>query len=386
MTAVAATARRAESLEIMMWVDEAAFVPAPTTWHLWERPVTFAVNLRGIFRTVQKFRDDDVRQRRERPKHASRSQSLRSRALAYRVLYRHVMTHDQHRPCILVAEDDPSSRAALAELLAELGYEVKTARDGLEGLEWALQSSLDLVITDLQMPRLDGLALIQRLRELPAHMDVPLILLSGLNDPLQRAGALDRGADDFLTKPVEIDELLARVRLHLRHGSRSRELQLRAVFDELTGVLNRRGTHETLEREVHRSERNKAALSVLLIDLDGFKAINDSRGHAAGDRVLKHVGRKLTLELRAHDRVGRWGGDEFLIILPDTDRVAAGCLAGRLRSALLPIQISIGAADARPGDSVESLVARADSAMYADKAARTTPGTPLAEASRRSRA
>ncbi len=271
------------------------------------------------------------------------------------------------RSSILIVEDDPSSRIALAELLGELGYEVETACDGLEALDCALRCPFNLVITDLRMPRLDGLALIKRLRELPTHLDLPVILLSGLDDPVQRAGALDRGADDFLTKPVVLDELLARVRLHLRHGERSRELQLRAVVDELTGVLNRRGVYEVLERELHRSERSGAPLTTLVVDIDDFKAINDTRGHAAGDRVLRQVARALSLDLRAHDRVGRWGGDEFLVVLPDTDALAAGRLVERLRRAVLPVRISIGGADAQPGDSVESLVARADSAMYRDK-------------------
>jgi diguanylate cyclase (GGDEF)-like protein len=282
------------------------------------------------------------------------------------------MTEEHTRPSILVVEDDANARTALAELLEHLGHEVVTACDGLSGLELARTGSFDLVITDLRMPRLDGLAMIAKLRELAAHADTPIVLLSALNDPVQRASALDLGADDFLSKPVVLDELLARVRLHLRHGSRSRELRDRAVVDELTGVLNRRGSRDLLERELRRVERSGAPLTALLIDIDGFKAINDERGHASGDRVLKQVARNLALDIRAHDRVGRWGGDEFIVILPETDALEARQLVHRLRAAVLPVRISIGAATAQAADSVESMLDRADAAMYVDKASRAS--------------
>jgi diguanylate cyclase (GGDEF)-like protein len=296
---------------------------------------------------------------------------------------------NQH-PRILVVEDDDVSRSALAELLRLEGYEVETAVDGEDALACIRSAPFDLVLSDVKMPRADGYELVQRMRREPLGRDLPVILFSALSDPDRRVRGLDLGADDYLAKPVESTELLARVRANLRRADRSQELRQFAVIDELTGALNRRGIMEILEIEWKRSRRTGTPLSALMIDIDRFKAVNDRFGHAAGDALLVHVTRALATAVRAHDRVGRIGGDEFLVLLPETRRTEAELLAARLRvaagdrfsfpgGASVRLRLSVGAASLEPGNDADALVSRADAAMYRDKEAASleVPGRPI---------
>jgi two-component system cell cycle response regulator len=225
------------------------------------------------------------------------------------------------------------------------------------------------------MPRGDGFHLVKRLRAGRATQHVPILLVSAIGAPDRRAAGIELGADDFLTKPVDVRELLARVRGHLRRAQDRARLERRALIDPLTGVLNRRGICEVLKRELGRALRTGGPLSVLVVDVDHFKAINDRYGHQAGDTVLRHVARTLNEAVRIADHVGRSGGDEFLVVLPDTDGAAALTLGGRLHNLQLPplaveparevdVTISIGTATARPDDTSDTLVERADREMY----------------------
>jgi len=289
-----------------------------------------------------------------------------------------------HIGSILIVEDDPSSRQALAELLADDGYEVTTANDGMAGIAAVERAVPSLVISDVCMPRRDGFELVRELRARPESARVPILLLSALAEPSRRAAGLDLGADDFLIKPVDFGELLARVRVLLRRAREREEFERRATFDNLTGVLNRRGLDDALRHEQVRSLRTETPLSVLMIDLDRFKQLNDEHGHQAGDAALIHVACALGAAVRKSDYVGRYGGDEFLVILPGTAGDAAAALAARLRKVRLPelrlgdgrehfIQVSIGEATLALGDTLETLVERADRAMYRVKRASQPP-------------
>jgi len=273
---------------------------------------------------------------------------------------------------ILVVEDDPGSRDALQALLEDAGYDVDIAGNGIEALQCLAEHPADLILSDVVMPGSDGFDLAVRLRRISTARHVPLILVSAIDEPGRRALGLDIGADDFMLKPVDADELLARVRMHLRRARREAELRERSITDELTGLLNRRGILEELERERARALRNGTPLSVLAIDVDGFKAINDTYGHAAGDAVLVHVARTVERTVRTTDRVGRMGGDELLVILPDTDQAPARALAARLDPVQggplgTPIGLSIGTATLAGGEPIGRLVTRADRAMYTEK-------------------
>jgi len=290
---------------------------------------------------------------------------------------------------ILVIDDERETRARIAEALAEQGYRSRQGSSGEEGLTMVKQSLPDLIITDVNMPKTDGLAFVARLRRVHGATVVPVIFMSGYSEPNQRIAALEVGGDDFLAKPLDLQELIARVRAHLRRFAVQQVLAQQAKTDELTCLLNRRGIFDVLDRELSRSSRTGQPVSVLVADVDRFKRINDSYGHRTGDEVLQTVGRILLSSVRACDRVGRIGGDEFLIVSPDTDPGSASQLASRL-SALRPtllatgeggsvpvsaeveVSLSVGAASSRCDDSSDGLIARADRSMYLDKRAAPT--------------
>jgi two-component system, cell cycle response regulator len=286
-------------------------------------------------------------------------------------------------PRVLVVEDDQDMRTALTELLEDFGYRVSSAVDGvaaLELLEAETADPPDLVISDVCMPRTDGFQMVARLRQAVSSRYIPVILVSGRAERSRRVVGLDLGADDYLAKPLDAAELLARVRVQLRRVSRNDELLRRTVIDELTGVLNRRGIVEAIERERSRADRLDHPLTVMMIDVNGFKKINDTFGHGIGDAVLAHMGRTLSRDLRAADQTGRFGGDEFVVVLPDTDESAAAILAQRLRepkhvpvdiptAEILTMTLSVGTATTRgvPKEQVDALLRRADEAMYREK-------------------
>ena len=278
---------------------------------------------------------------------------------------------------ILVVEDDPSTREALESLLTAHGYEVDTASDGMEAIEHVDHDAPSLIISDVRMPGVGGLDMVKALRERANSADVPIIMVSGMTERQRRVAALDIGADDYLPKPIDSEELLARVRVHLRHARRHQELARRAVIDPLTGLLNRAGILSVLRRARERSERSGEPLSVLAVDVDRFKQLNDHYGHNAGDHALRQIARALSDGIRLADHVGRLGGDEFIVVVPDAI-AAANALADRLRAVPLArvlvspgeeivITLSIGAASLEPGESIEALIGRADAEMYRDK-------------------
>ena len=279
---------------------------------------------------------------------------------------------------ILLIEDDPDARAALTLLLEHHGYKVRSAASGTRGLEEASRQTPDLVITDLSMPGLNGLELLARFRTIPALADVPVMVLSAQRDIGNRVAGFDLGADDFLTKPVQVEDLLARVRRLLVRSNRQNEVVRLSMVDELTGVLNRRGISNLFSRELERAQASDLTVAVMLVDLNDFKRINDEWGHAAGDTMLCAVTRGLQDALRATDRVGRMGGDEFAIVLPHVHRNDYDELAQRVRQispvtltlapeTTLRVGLSLGGACAEPQESFEAVLARADAAMYTDK-------------------
>jgi diguanylate cyclase (GGDEF)-like protein len=237
---------------------------------------------------------------------------------------------------------------------------------------------VDLIIAELDLPDADGVELAQRVRHDSNNRDVPIVLMATSSTPRRRVVCLDAGADDVIDTRMGSDELRARVRMHLRRAARHEELVLRNKQDGLTGLWNRAAIEEELRRALDLGFRVGLPTSVLMIDIDGFKAINDTFGHAAGDNALRAVSVRLVRSLRDTDRVGRFGGDEFLVVLRATDRRATEVLVDRLRRrwsrrpaeiwpAARAVEISIGTATAEMGDSVEGLVRRSDLAMYADK-------------------
>jgi diguanylate cyclase (GGDEF)-like protein len=280
---------------------------------------------------------------------------------------------------VLVVDDEPASRSGLATLLSQAGYLVTCAASGEEALEALRHEPFDAVLSDVSMPGLDGYGLTSALRQDPETHDLPILLISADAASSRQVRGLDRGADDFIEKPVDVDALLARLRARLRGARERAALRKQSRYDALTGVLNRRGIEAELQRELLRMRRTRSPVSVLLIDVDDFKRINDTFGHQAGDEALRAVAQALVRVVRVTDRVARIGGDEFLVVLPDTPEAQAQALLARLqrffaaspprpKNAATLVRVSAGAASAAPGETdVEALIGRADAAMYVDK-------------------
>lgn len=290
----------------------------------------------------------------------------------------------------LIADDDPVTRRLLDRMLRKLGYDTVLCADGVtawETMESAGAPSLALI--DWLMPGMDGIELVQRIR---GRANVPytyVLMVSSNTDRSDIISGMNAGADDYITKPIHQEELETRVKagrrvLELQSALlRSRE-QLRdlAMRDALTGLLNRGAIVNALESEILRVEHDQHDTAVVLADLDRFKAINDRHGHLVGDHVLRESAERLSACVRGSDYVGRYGGEEFLLILPVCAGASAMALTDRILerfhdapliigAGILPISISLGVAVAVAGAraSATDLIRQADEAMYQAKRA-----------------
>jgi diguanylate cyclase (GGDEF)-like protein len=284
------------------------------------------------------------------------------------------------RPRLLVVDDEADAREVLTEVL-EPDYEVLLAVDGEAAVELAREEHPDDVLMDLFMPRLDGLQALERLRSDTATSDIPVIFVSGHGDDAVKVRSLDLGALDFLQKPFSERELRARVERTLRLVRSQIALRELAQTDALTGLANLRAFRARVEEEVKRARRYHTPLTCVMADMDQLKPINDELGHAAGDRAIAAVAAVIREELRETDFGARYGGDEFVILLPHTaaeeGRVFAERALARLRETALEIggrRVHVGASfgvaclcDDLREDAAEALVGAADAALYAAK-------------------
>jgi diguanylate cyclase (GGDEF)-like protein len=289
---------------------------------------------------------------------------------------------------VLIADDDSVSRLTLAHMLARWGYEVLAASDGTQA--WSYLEKPDaprLAILDWMMPGMTGPQLCRKLRELKREPYTYVLLLTARTDKQDVVEGMDSGADDYVTKPFDRDELQVRLRAGRRIVDLQAELvaareSLRdlATHDPLTGSWNRFAIMDTLNREASRSEREGSPLAIIMVDLDHFKLVNDTHGHLAGDAVLREAARRMQECVRSYDHVGRYGGEEFLIVLPGTSGPNALQLAERLRAALArgPIQVAgvsirvsasfgVTAAEHPAAMVPETLIRLADDALYRAK-------------------
>lgn len=289
---------------------------------------------------------------------------------------------------VLVIDDSESARAEIASVLERAGLfdRVIEASDGIEGLRSILQECFEAVVCDLEMPGLDGEKLLRAQRERRGAEDIPFFFVTAERDPDRMARLLRAGAADTIVKPFHPAELIARVETHLRLRRLRAELQEKnaileklSTTDPLTGLRNRRWVADVLTLEVLRATRYGTPLSILMADLDHFKRVNDDHGHLAGDAVLVHVAKIVLEVLRGSDVAGRYGGEELIVLLPQTDLDGAVVLAERIRAgvesspceggegARYPITLSIGAAQLERGQDARRLIARADAALYEAK-------------------
>lgn len=249
---------------------------------------------------------------------------------------------DSTQTKILLADDDPAIGRLLSRVLESAGYQVALAADGVEALAALEQDVPDFLITDWDMPRLNGLELCRRVRAMSLPKYVYLLFLTGKSSSDAIIEGLGAGADDFICKPAVPAELLARVKAGGRVLQRERRLRELADTDPLTCIPTRRVFHDRLEREFIRSLRHHIPLSCVMLDIDFFKRVNDVHGHPAGDTVLVSIASLLSEARRASDVVCRFGGEEFCAMLPETDEAGAYVWADRLRQKFAELPIMIG--------------------------------------------
>lgn len=286
---------------------------------------------------------------------------------------------------ILVIDDEMEIRTLLSEILQEEGYEVFEASDGVEGLNQFHNIKPDLIITDVKMPHKDGLGVLKGIKAVKSDIDV--IILTGHSDEATAIECLQSGAYDYILKPVEdVGVLMSAVKRAIHKRSLEQEnkallkqLEEMAIRDPLTGLFNFRQLHVCLEQEMQRSQRYGHALSVFIVDVDHFKAVNDNFGHLFGDNVLKKLGEIMQSVLRGTDSLFRYGGEEFLILLPETSQEGSAIIADRIMEAIKShtfisdknstrITVSIGGASF-PFQSIDKteLIKLADQALYKAK-------------------
>ena len=289
---------------------------------------------------------------------------------------------------ILIAEDDPVTQHKLRVTLTKWGYDVVTACDGSEAWE-ILQSEAapTLAVLDWVMPGLDGLEVCRRVRELNREPYTYMLLLTAHSKKEDLVAGMQAGADDYTVKPVDLNELRMRLRaarrmldLQAELISAREALRAQATHDPLTGVWNRAGIMEALQRELARASRQGERIAVAMADLDHFKQINDTYGHMAGDAVLCGTVDRIRASIRTYDEVGRYGGEEFLLVLARSSAESASHVAERVRrciaaeavdtsEGIIPVTMSLGLAAMRPQgkEDGDALVHAADIALYRAK-------------------
>jgi len=309
---------------------------------------------------------------------------------------------------ILIVDDTPANLRLLSALLTEHGYRARPARNGKLALMSAQAAPPDLILLDIRMPDLSGYEVCEQLKADPRTRDIPVIFISALDQTEDKIKAFTFGGVDYITKPFRVEEVLARVKTHLALYSLQQQLstansqlqtsndQLRAEIekraqieamlqelattDALTQLNNRRHFFDLAEKELTRAKRYQLSFALLLIDLDDFKSVNDQHGHLFGDRVLQVTAECIRQNSREVDIQGRYGGDEFVVLLPETRQPYARDIAKRLCQIIpaelanlekidFPFTLSIGIANFS-GDSditIDTLFERADQALYQAK-------------------
>ncbi|WP_372763726.1 diguanylate cyclase [Litorivivens sp.] len=288
---------------------------------------------------------------------------------------------------ILAIDDTPYNLDILKNGLEDEGFTVVTAESGRKGLELIDRESPELVLLDIGMPEMDGHQVLQQIRLSDEHGDLPVIILTANTEDSNLARCLESGANDYVTKPFSFTALVARINNVLRTQKDTRQLnrdveKLRdlAYRDEMTGLLNRRAFFERANAEFEISKSSGEPLAIAILDIDHFKIINDTFGHAAGDEVLSAFGKLLKSCLRLHDIVGRIGGEEFAVCLPNSQAMHAYNIFERLRTTLAKQQlltnddgtthqvtVSVGVVGLTDQKELDNLMILADMALYRAK-------------------
>jgi len=292
---------------------------------------------------------------------------------------------------ILVVDDEPGVCEIISEALSSQGHKVESAGDGVEAVEKIKRSKFTIVVTDMEMPRMDGMQLIEYIAH--NHADIDIIAVTQHGMKYRYTEVVEAGASDFIAKPFTVNELEAKINRLIRERSLREQLAKLAVRDPLTALLNRRSFEENVRKEAIRTTRYQHALFLFFMDVDKFKKYNDLYGHQAGDALLVETANILTNSIRENiDSVYRYGGDEFIMLLLHLPASQALSVAKRIRRKfdllkLEPTSISIGIARfiARFGtveQDVQDMIQRADSALYIAKKGLGKNGVVVDECSR----
>lgn len=289
---------------------------------------------------------------------------------------------------ILIIDDSKKVRQHVADILkkADLFKYIYEAVDGGDGFKRALEKRPDIILCDIEMPGMNGFKFLRLLVTQKELQDIPVILVTSREEPEAKIQGLELGASDYVTKPFHPGELLARIKVQLKIKSlqdqlkKSNEMLLELSHtDPLTGLHNRRQMMKILEKEMARSNRTGDTLSLILIDVDNFKKINDVYGHQKGDQVLKKLAEIFRKHLRPYDSVARFGGEEFTLILPSTDSREAFRIADRVRQEVaqmvdgdhegLKVTISLGVTSHSKelAQSCDEFIRKADYSLYQAK-------------------
>jgi len=287
---------------------------------------------------------------------------------------------------VLVIDDSPGARHQILDGLKAAGlFQVyHEAESVIEGFKIALSEPLDVILCDLDMPGMDGFKFLSMIKTRKELQDIPVILVTGINDQDSKIRGLERGASDYLTKPYDPAELIARVKVQLKIKTlqdslkkSNQALMELSNTDPLTHLSNRRFLMKTLEKELQRCERSQKPMALIMVDVDHFKPVNDTYGHQQGDVVLQTLADQMKAHLRDYDLAARFGGEEFALVLPETALAEAVQVAERLRVAIselriptdhdeIRLTISLGVATYPHPKvrTVDNLILEADRALY----------------------
>ena len=284
---------------------------------------------------------------------------------------------------ILIVDDEEGLRLSMQEFVTVSGFRTSVAASAEDALTLLSERQVDVVITDIQLPGMDGLDLTDAIKK---AYDIDVIVLTGYSGDYSYEEAISKGASDLVFKPVRFEELLLRLKRVLKERRLTNErlqmlekLKKLSITDGLTNLYNSRHFYNQLKSEVDRSMRYNHPLSMLILDIDHFKVYNDSYGHLQGDKVLVRLGQVIKLLLRKMDSAYRYGGEEFTVILPETDSEEALTVAQRIRKAIkeivfvpvagveAAITISIGMTTYSSQEELTTFIQRADKALYASK-------------------
>ena len=308
-----------------------------------------------------------------------------------------MINKNPERSKILVVDDIQLNRKLQKTYLESVGYQVVLAQDGVEALQRIGEESPDLILLDIMMPKMNGFEVCRRLKKSDSTRFIPIIMVTALNEIEDKVKGIEAGADDFISKPFNKLELLARVKslLRIKHLHDELELKIReleiaqgkllqlAITDGLTGLYNYRYFKDQLNQEITRAKRHNTNVSIAMIDIDYFKNYNDTHGHPAGDLVLKTIAELLRSNIRKIDVAARYGGEEFALVLIETGKQSAGFVANKIKNLIElhkfdyeetqpngKLTISMGIATF-PNDAMapDDLVKKADTRLYRAKKA-----------------